>query len=211
MSRSRTVLSAALALALLPACASGHVTADEAEQIADALGLAPGMRVADVGAGDGEWSEELAVRVGEGGHVWATEVDEDDLANIRERIAEAELGNVTAVLGDANDTGLPADCCDAILLRLVYHHFTDPAPMRASLRRALEAGGLIAVVDILPQSGWRELPGVPDRGGHGIPPEQLVAEMTEGGFDFVARYDDWGDEDDHYCVVFRAPGSKPPA
>ncbi len=195
-------LFAALAL-LIPACASGHVTADEAEQIADALALTRGMRVADVGAGDGEWSEELATQVGASGHVFATEVDEDDLEEIRERIEDAELGNVTAILGGAEDTGLPANCCDAILLRLVYHHFTDPAPMRASLRRALKPGGLIAVIDILPQSHWRELPGVPDRGGHGIPPEELVKEMSADGFDFVARYDDWGDEEDHYCVVFR--------
>ncbi len=202
MNGARSFL-AAFTLALLPACATGHVTADEAEQIAEALRLADGMRVADVGAGDGEWSEELAVRVGEAGHVYATEVDEDDLEDIRERVAGAELANVTAILGDAEDTGLPAGCCDAILLRLVYHHFTDPAPMRASLRRALRPGGLIAVVDILPQSHWRELPGVPDRGGHGIPPEELLADMTADGFDFVARYDDWGDEEDHYCVVFR--------
>ncbi len=203
VNRARPFLGAALVLTILGACASGKVSADEAEQIAGALELTGGMQVADVGAGDGEWSEELAQRVGAAGHVYATEVDEDDLEDIRDRIEEAELDNVTTILGGAEDTGLPKGCCDAILLRLVYHHFTDPAPMRASLRRALKPGGLIAVVDIVPQSGWRELEGVPDRGGHGIPPEDLLAEMTADGFEMVARYDEWGDEDDHYCVVFR--------
>ncbi len=193
---------AAFAL-LLAACATGHAEAGEAEQIAAALRLAPGMRVADVGAGDGEWTVGLAERVGDAGHVYATEVDEDDLEDVRETVDDAGLGNVTTILGDAEDTGLPAGCCDAILLRLVYHHFTDPAPMRASLKRALKPGGLIAVIDMLPQSHWRELDGVPDRGGHGIEPEELLADMTGDGFELVARHDDWGDDEEDYCLVFR--------
>ncbi len=193
---------------LLAGCASAQM-ADEHERIAEVMGLTPGMRIADVGAGDGEWSEELARRVGVTGHVWATEVDEDDLEEVRERIDEAELRNVTTVLGGAEDTGLPEDCCDAILLRLVYHHFTDPEPMRASLRRALKPGALLAVIDIEPQTHWRDLPGVPERGGHGIPPDELVAEMTADGFEVVARYEEWPGDEDHYCVVFRQRASAP--
>ena len=207
MSRFTTLLGAGLAFVLVTASwVTSRAAADETEQIADALRLAPGMRVADVGAGDGEWSVELARRVGESGHVFATEVDEDDLEQTRDRLEQTGLGNSTVILGDQNDTGLPAGCCDAILLRLVYHHFTDPAPMRASLRRALKPGGLLAVIDILPQSHWRELEGVPDRGGHGIDPEELLAEMTGDGFEEVERYDDWGEEEDHYCIVFRRKG-----
>ena len=75
--------------------------------------------------------------------------------------------------------------------------------MRASLRRALRRGGVLAVIEIDPQTAWRELPGVPDRGGHGISPGDLVAEMTADGFDVVARYEEWPGDEDHYCVVFR--------
>lgn len=205
-SRFPTLITVALAVACGSATTTSPApeTVDEAERIAEVLSLGPGMRVADVGAGDGEWSVELARRVGESGRVYATEVDEDDLEEIRERVEEAALGNVTSLLGDDLDTGLPAACCDAILLRLVYHHFTDPPQMRASLRRALLPGGLIAVIDLDPQEHWRDLPGVPDRGGHGIRAEELVIDMTAAGFEVVSRFDDWDpDEPDHYCVVFR--------
>ena len=100
------------------------------------------------------------------------------------------------------DTGLEPGCCDAVLLRLVYHHFQEPAPMRADLRAALKPAGVIAVIDILPQQGWRELPGVPDRGGHGIPPDRLLEEMTGDGFELVARFDDWNGDEDRFCMVF---------
>jgi len=199
--RARAALAGAVVVALAAACAAAR-DRRESDRIAELLTVRPGMRVADVGAGNGEWSEDLAERVGESGCVWATEVDEDDVAQLRERMEHAGLDPVRTVLGDSIDTGLPDACCDAILLRLVYHHFTHPEPMRASLRRALRPGGRIAVIEIRPQGSWPRLEGVPDRGGHGIEADQLVGEMTSAGFEVVSRQDDWYD-DDRYCVVFR--------
>ncbi|MEM7587595.1 MAG: class I SAM-dependent methyltransferase [Acidobacteriota bacterium] len=179
-------------------------TATEAEAIVAVLEPEPEMRVADVGAGDGEWSEVLAEAVGEAGEVFVTEVDEDDLEELRALAEDAPLGNLRVVTGNATDTGLPADCCDAILLRLVYHHFTDPEPMRASLRSALRPGALLAVIDMVPRTDWHVLEGVPERGGHGISMDDLISEMTGDGFEVVQRYADWPEDPDHYCVVFRA-------
>ena len=188
-------------------CASG-ASPSEVEKIAAALALEPGMTVADVGAGDGDFAVELARIVGAGGRVIATEVEEGKVGKLR-RLAEGEgLANVVAVLGSQEETGLDPGCCDAILLRLVYHHFQDPAPMRADLRAALKPAGVIAVIDIQPQGGWRVLPGVPDRGGHGIAPERLLEEMTGDGFELAARFDGWNGDDERYCMVFlRALGS----
>ncbi len=181
-------------------------TANEAERIVEVLGLEPGHQVADVGAGDGEWTEVLATAVGPIGKVLATEVDEDDLEDLRKLADDSWMRNIQVIEGNDADTGLPADCCDGILLRLVYHHFTDPGLMRASLRQALRPGARLAVIDIVPQEDWRRLEGVPERGGHGIPIDDLVAEMTGDGFEVVERFDDWPDEEDHFCVVFRRAG-----
>jgi cyclopropane fatty-acyl-phospholipid synthase-like methyltransferase len=194
-------------LVLLPlvctACTAARAPVVEADRIATVLALQPGTWVADVGAGNGEWTRELAQRVGEDGRVYSTEVDEDDVAEIRKTIKSAGLTNVTALLGQADDSGLPEACCDAILLRLVYHHFTDPSEMRRSLYRALRPGGLIAVIEIEPQSHWPDLSGVPDRGGHGIPARDLIEEMASQGFEVVERHDPWEGQSDRYCVVFR--------
>ena len=203
-------LAAVLVLALAIACGSSLAGEKETDRIAEILGVAPGARVADVGAGDGEWSEDLARRVGPRGHVFATEIDADDLDEIRDRLDKTGLDNHTVVQGEERDTGLPAGCCESILLRLVYHHFTDPAPMRASLHRSLRPGGLLAIVEIAPQTHWRELPGVPERGGHGILPDRLVEEMTADGlFEVVGRHEEWPGDEDHYCVVFRRLDTDP--
>lgn len=200
---SRRLFAAVVFVTLLGGCGLGGVSAAELDLIVEALGLEPGAIVADVGAGDGKWAVKLAQHVGPEGHVFATEVDEDEVEEIEENVLGAFLNNVTVVQGDATGSGLPAACCDAILLRLVYHHFTHPADMRASLRRALRPGGVLAVVDISPQTSWRDLPGVPDRGGHGIAPADLIQEMTSDGFQYVSRQDEWNGDEDRYCVVFR--------
>ncbi len=194
------------AAALLVTGGVALTLSSETTRLVEALAIEEGMRVADVGAGDGEWAERLAREVGSAGHVYATEIDEDDVEDIGDRLSRAGLENVTTILGTATDTRLPTGCCEAILLRMVYHHFTDPAPMRASLRRALRPGARLAVIDLEPRGDWYDLPGVPDRGGHGIRQEELEAEMTSDGFEVVARYDDWNGNGNRYCVVFRRAG-----
>jgi ubiquinone/menaquinone biosynthesis C-methylase UbiE len=185
-------------------CAFAGV-AEERDGIVAAHALGPGLTVAHVGAGDGRYSVGLAGAVGPQGRVYATEVDRAEIDRITARAREEGLGNLTTVLGGQRETGLPEGCCDAILLRLVYHHFTDTAAMRRSLWSALRAGGRIAIIDVPPQKGWRRLDGVPERGGHGIEVAELVREMTASGFEVLARDEDWPAEDDAYLVVFRRP------
>jgi len=193
-----------LSLALLvPAAHAGVV--EEGDGIVASLSLSSGMTVADVGAGNGRYSVVLARAVGPAGQVYATEVDRSDIDKIAGLARDEGLSHVTTVVGTQEDTGLPPGCCDAILLRLVYHHFTDTAAMRRGLWNALRPGGRIAVIDVPPQKGWSRLPGVPERGGHGIEVAEMEAEMAQSGFHVVSRDLDWPAEEDAYLVVFRRP------
>jgi ubiquinone/menaquinone biosynthesis C-methylase UbiE len=205
----RPWLFLALAAVLAPLAIGAETV--EGELILEALGLCEGMSAADVGAGDGELTSVLARKVGPTGRVYATEVERDKVEELKERAASDGLLNVTAVLGDQQSTGLASGCCEGILLRMVYHHFTDPPAMRRSLWRALRPGGRIVVIEVPPQAGWRHLEGVPERGGHGIPRDDLVAEMRRAGFEVLQRHDTWPGEDDSYAVVFRRPAPDTPA
>ncbi len=192
-----------LVLAASTACAGTRAPSAEAGRLFETLPMGDGVSVADVGAGDGDWTLTLAERVGAGGQVFATEVKEDLVADLRERAEREGLANVTVLLGDDTRLGLPDACCDAIFLRQVYHHFTDPRAMRDGFRRALRPGGVVLVVEIRIQPNWEELDGVPDRGGHGIEPEDLLAEMSADGFELVERYDSWPGDEDRYAMLFR--------
>jgi ubiquinone/menaquinone biosynthesis C-methylase UbiE len=190
---------------LLCGCGFDRADAAESDRIAEVLELRPGMAVADVGAGDGDWSVKLARKIGESGHLYATEVDDELIEKLERRLRRAAPGSHTVVQGTQRTTGLGPGCCDAILVRMVYHHFERPEAMRRDLWAALRPGGKIGIIDIVPQHNWRRLEGVPDRGGHGIPIEDLVSEMTSTGFEVVSQHEEWNGDDDRYCVVFRRP------
>jgi ubiquinone/menaquinone biosynthesis C-methylase UbiE len=155
-----------------------------------------GKVVADVGAGKGQLTRALAREAGSGGHVFATEIDPARLRRLR----DARIPNVTVLEGYASDTGLPASCCDAIVLRRVYHHLTDPTAINAGLLRALRPGGVLAVIDFPP-------PFFLSRGQFGVPLDNVTAEVKASGFELVRLIDDWPGRGPlaSYCALFRKP------
>ena len=122
-------LLAVLLLIYVGHFAAGHYrdayTDGDLYRLAGLLQVEPGMTVAEIGAGGGRATVFMANQVGSSGKVFATEIDEDRLEDIRESAAEAGVQNVTALLGTERETRLPAACCDAIFMVKVYHHFTD--------------------------------------------------------------------------------------
>jgi SAM-dependent methyltransferase len=187
------------------------VAGSEMPRIREVLTLRPGMLVADVGAGRGELTMALATEVGPSGRVFSTDIDPKALEEIRARVAAAAVRNVTIVQAQANNTGLPLNCCDAIVLRRVYHHLSDPAATNVELLRAVRRGGLLAVIDFPPTLSWLwpwPPQGVPrNRNGHGVVAGLVVDEVTAGGFELVKVIDDWPGRGPlgSYGAVFRKP------
>jgi ubiquinone/menaquinone biosynthesis C-methylase UbiE len=201
--------AALLATALLSGCRSWSgfgfdASGPELPRLTEALALHAGMVVADVGAGKGQLTRALAGTVGPGGHVFATEIDPERLQALRAMLVEANLGNVTVVEAQARDSGLPAGCCDAIVLRRVYHHLTDPAATTASLLRALRPGGRLAVIDMPP-------PLFLGRGSLGVPAQSVVDEVTASSFELLQLHSDWPGRGplESYCALFRKPLQQP--
>src|SRR5262245_66616583 len=80
---------------LAAAPAVSRALSAEGDRLVAVLGLKPGQQAADVGAGGGEWAEQLARAVGDTGHVFATEVDQGEPEKIQRRIPEAGPATVT--------------------------------------------------------------------------------------------------------------------
>jgi ubiquinone/menaquinone biosynthesis C-methylase UbiE len=156
--------------------------------------------VADVGAGKGGLTFALASEVGSNGRVFSTEIDPGRLRALREAVVAARLDNVTVVEASIGETGLPPNCCDAIVLRRVYHHLTESSGVNASLLRSLRPGGVLAVIDFPPPFFF-------SRGSFGVPAETVVSEVTSSGFELLRRIDDWPGRGPlgSYCLVFRKP------
>ena len=184
----------AVAAILLLAGGDGET---EVDRLARLLDLEPGDTVADVGAGNGWLSVEVAQRVGPGGRVFATELSAARRDDIRASVAAAGLGNVTVVEAGERETNLSSACCDAIFHRRVYHHLTDPAATNASLYAALRPGGRLAIIELEFGGFFGFLRAWP----HWTDDEQVVAEVTAAGFTHVATVE-WPVAA-HYAAVFR--------
>jgi ubiquinone/menaquinone biosynthesis C-methylase UbiE len=176
-------------------------------RLVEELELKPGMVVADVGAGGGAMTIVLGKWIGPSGRVFATDISERTLATIRDYVKREALTNVTVLEGAAGSTNLPDACCDAIFMRDVYHHITEPEAFSQSLVAALKPGGRLAVIDFLPRPGSQQFPGVnPNRGGHGVPPAIVVSEVSAAGLAHVQTVDHWPeDKSSLFLVLFRKP------
>ncbi len=125
----------------------GREVFDHRDEILAALAIAPGMRVADVGAGTGLFSLAMARVVGDGGVVFAVDVQAYFLEHIAARARDEQLGNVKPVLADQQHTGLAPETIDVALLCDSYHHLERPRTYLADLHAALVEGGRLVVID----------------------------------------------------------------
>lgn len=118
----------------------------EPDRIMDALGIADGARVADVGAGGGWFTVRLARRVGPNGRVYAEDIQRQMIESINRRVQRENLRNVVTRLGTATDPDLPGNL-NAVLIVDTYPQLDDPVSMLKHLARALAPNGRLGIVD----------------------------------------------------------------
>jgi len=116
-------------------------------QLVSALGLTPGMRIADVGTGSGYFVPYLRDAVMPGGRVVAQDIDPKLIARLSERIAREKLTGVEPRLGEADDPKLEPNTYDMVLIVDTLHHIEEPQKILAALATALAPGGRIVVVE----------------------------------------------------------------
>lgn len=205
--KKRQILSLAIAALSLALFLGAQASNDEVRRLGQVMGWKAGQTIGDVGAGRGEIGIAAGAAVGKTGRVYLTELDEEKRKGLEGEVKSRGLGNIVVLQAAEKQTNLPNECCEGIVLRRVYHHLTAPVEMDASLLRSLKPGGELAVIDFAPRKWLSEsdpVKGVPaNRGGHGIPKNILIEELTTAGFRVDKVFDDWPDG---YCVIFRKPG-----
>jgi ubiquinone/menaquinone biosynthesis C-methylase UbiE len=122
-------------------------------------GLAPGMRVLDVGCGAGDVSLLAASIVGATGTVVGVDLNPDAIALAKGRVADAGITNVSYESGDI--TALPYDGeFDAVIGRLVVLYLGDAVAGLRAFRRYAKRGGVIYFQEFCPP-GMASVPNVP--------------------------------------------------
>ena len=169
---------------------------NEAGEVMDKAGIAPGMTIADIGAGEGYYTIRMANRVGANGRVLAEDIVAGVRDTLAERVARQRLDNVSVRLGEPADPKLPADSFDRVLMVHMYHEIERPYEFLWRMRPSLKPGGLVVVVDA-------------DRAtqNHGTPPALLKCEFAAVGYKQVSTQE--MPSAGGYLTTFRAVGTRP--
>ena len=110
------------------------------ERIMDALRIAEGSVVADLGAGGGWFTVRLARRVGPNGRVYAEDVQPQMIEAITRRVQREGLRNVVPRLGTHDDPKLPAGGVDVVLMVDTYNEVEARVALLKNIARAHRRG-----------------------------------------------------------------------
>ena len=126
--------------------------------------IGPGQRVLDIAAGAGEPAVSAAERVGPGGYVLATDISEGIVELARQVARERGLRQIETRVMDGEKLDLPDASFDAVLCRLGLMYMPHPVTALREWRRALKAGGRVAVAVF----------STPDRNSWGAVPAAII-------------------------------------
>jgi arsenite methyltransferase len=152
------------------------------KEVVEKLGIMPGAKVADIGAGGGYFTWYLADAVGANGTVYAVEIDQTGLDIITKEMEARSVKNVIPIQAEPMDPKLP-DPVDLVFSCDTYHHMSDRIVYFQSLSRHLKADGRVAILDFHPHGFFSGLL------GHGTAAEQVRREMEAAGYRPVADFD----------------------
>jgi SAM-dependent methyltransferase len=143
----------------------GEVT----RQMFDLARIQPGQRILDIAAGAGEPAVSAAVRVGPSGYVLATDISEGIVELALQVARERGLKQVETRVMDGEKLDLPDASFDAVLCRLGLMYMPHPVTALRECRRALKAGGRVAVVVF----------STPDRNSWGAVPASIIRRLAQ--------------------------------
>jgi len=149
----------------------------------DALHLAPGQRLADVGAGPGFVSLAAAQRVGPTGVVYAIDRSAEALAFLARLQGERGIAHIERIVADAGALPVGQLRADAALLTMVLHHADDPQGVLRGVAGIVAPGGRVVVAEFHPDGPGAV--GPPPE--HRLPPTVLHGWASAAGFRLVAE------------------------
>lgn len=177
----------------------GRTEEERTDLLIDLLGLAPGLVVADIGAGSGTLTIPVARRVAPTGRVLAVDIQPEMLELLRARCRSEGVDNVRTIQGTEKTPNLPARSVDLVFLVDSYHEFSFPYEMARGLRRALRPGGRLLLIEYRGED-----PEVPIPPLHKMTEEQVRRELEPLGFRWVETREDLPRQ--HLMVFERAGG-----
>ena len=149
--------------------------------------------IADIGAGSGYHTFRMA-SLTPNGLVYAVDIQTEMLMAIENKKTFSENSNIETILGTEKTVELPKNSVDKILMVDVYHEFSFPIEMIASMKSALKSNGELFLIEYRAED-----PLVPIKTIHKMSEKQAIKEMEAAGFKLRKNIDNlpW-----QHCMIF---------
>lgn len=112
-------------------------------------GIEPGMRVLEVGPGNGRYTLAAARQVGPAGQVVAVDIAPQIIQRLQARLEAEGVANVEARVADVYDLPFDDGAFDAVTLMSVLGEIPEPGQAVAEFHRVLRPGGTLAFSEIV--------------------------------------------------------------
>lgn len=151
------------------------------------LGLREGMSVADFGSGSGHYAIEASRIVGDGGRVYAIDIQQALVRKIKNLATAEHRGNIDVLWGDIEQIGgtkLRDESVDAVIIANDLFQVEEKDNVIAEAKRILKPKGKVLVIDWLDSFS-----------GIGPALENIVREsearelLLRNGFEFAQKFD----------------------
>jgi ubiquinone/menaquinone biosynthesis C-methylase UbiE len=148
----------------------------------DALGIAEGSVVADIGAGGGWFTIRLSQRVGPNGTVYAEDIQPQMIEAIERRVKRENRRNVKTVQGTSLNPELPAGKLDAALIVEAFNEMEQPVVLLRNVARALKADGRLGIIEHK-KDGFGPGPEMDER----VDPDRVIGDAEKAGLRLISH------------------------
>ncbi|UCG28080.1 MAG: class I SAM-dependent methyltransferase [Bacteroidales bacterium] len=151
------------------------------DKVLNAIGVQAGMKVGEIGAGQGRYVVHVSKRVGPSGSVYASDIDKKKTDYLKKRCRRDSLKNVYPILGDPADPKFPVHELDVVYIIGTYHHIENRIDLLPTVKSSLKPDGILAIIENEPsKSGWTS---------HTTPEETVLKEVEQSGYELIRIVD----------------------
>jgi ubiquinone/menaquinone biosynthesis C-methylase UbiE len=172
------VSALALLLAVTGLTGNSRDRWQQPEKVLEVVGVKPGMVIGEPGAGKGYYTFKLAKKVGPAGKIYANDIEQYLLDDLKEKCKKKKVDNVVTVMGEENDPKFPDGQMDMVFMSYVFHHLDNPVAFMKNLKRSLKPDAPVVILEQDPAKS-------DDAPGHFLDKKKILRKMERAGYQLV--------------------------
>ena len=131
--------------------AQGRDSWQKPESIMDSVGIKSGMIIGEIGAGEGYFTFKMVKKIGSEGHIFANDIVQSKLDYIDRKCKEDKINNISTIHGEEDDSLLPIDSLDMVIMVYTFHDIENPVIFLKNLRKRLKPETPVVIVERDPE------------------------------------------------------------